>query len=133
LYFAVDKKKLDAFELWTLRRLLRIPWTARRTNASVIKQIKPRHFLETLAVTGKLKYFGHIMRTSDSLEKGLMLGLTDGSRRRGRQRTKWTDEIRRTMTIMNWHDTINATQNRMHWRDLIYKAVENRKRQNENN
>jgi hypothetical protein len=69
------QRKLDAFELWTWRRLLRIPWTA-RTNASVIKQIKPRHSLETLAVIGKLKYFGHIMRTSDSLEKDLMLGLT---------------------------------------------------------
>ena len=72
------------------------------------------------------------MRTSDSLEKHLMLGLTDGSRRGGRQRTKWTDETRRTMT-MNWHDTINATQNRTQWRDMIYKAVENRKRQNKNN
>jgi hypothetical protein len=81
-----DKMKLDAFELWTWRRLLRIPWTA-RTNASVIKQIKPRHSLETLAVIGKFKYFGHIMRTSDSLEKDFMLGLTGGSRR-GRQRTK---------------------------------------------
>jgi hypothetical protein len=57
-----DKRKLDAFELWTWRRLLRIPWTARRTNASVIKQIKPRISLDTLAVIGKLKYFGHIMR-----------------------------------------------------------------------
>jgi hypothetical protein len=82
-----DKSKLYAFELWTSRRQLRIPWTA-RTNASVIKQIKPRHSLETLAVIGKLKYFGHVMRTSDSLEKDLMIGLTDGSRRRGRQRTK---------------------------------------------
>jgi hypothetical protein len=89
---------LDAFKLWTWRRLLRIPWTARRMNALVINQIKPRHSLETLAVIGKLKYFGHIMRTSDSLEKDLMLGLTDGSRRRGKQRTKWIDEIRRTMT-----------------------------------
>jgi hypothetical protein len=71
------------------------------------------------------------MRTSDSLEKDLMLGLTDGSRRRGRQQTKWTDEIQRT-TMMNWHDTINATQNRTQSRDLIYKAMENRKRQNEN-
>jgi hypothetical protein len=68
----VDKRKLDAFELWTWRRLLRIPWTARRTIASVIKEIKPRHSLETLAVIGKLKYFGHIMRTSDSLERDLM-------------------------------------------------------------
>jgi hypothetical protein len=111
-----DKRKLDAFELWTWIRLLRTPWTARRSNASVIKQIKPRHSQETLAVIGKLKYFGHIMHTSDSLEKDLMLGLTDGSRRRGRQQTKWTDKIRRTMT-MNWHDTINATLNRTQWRD----------------
>jgi hypothetical protein len=88
-----EKRKLDAFEQWTWRRLLRILRTARRTNASVINQIKPRHSLETLAVIGKFKYFGHIMRTSDSLEKDLMLGLTDGSRRRGRQRTRWTDEI----------------------------------------
>jgi hypothetical protein len=84
-----DKRKLDAFELWTWRRLLRISWTARRMNTSVITQTKPRHFLETLAVIGKLKYFGHKMSTSDSLEKDLMLELTDGSRRRGRQRTKW--------------------------------------------
>jgi hypothetical protein len=123
--------QLDAFELWTWRRLLRIPRTARMTNALVIKQIKPRHSLETLVVIGKLKYFGHIMHTSDSLEEELMLGLTDSNRRRARQWTKWTDEIRRT-TMMNWHDTINATQNRMQWRDLIYKAVENRKQQNEN-
>jgi hypothetical protein len=94
-----DKRKLDAFELRTWRRLLRIPWTARRTNASVIKQIKPRYSLETLAVRGKLKYFGHIMRMSDSLEKDLLLGLTDGSRRSGRQRTKGTDEIQRTMMM----------------------------------
>jgi hypothetical protein len=71
------------------------------------------------------------MLTSDSLEEDLMLGLTDGSRRRGSQRTKWTGETRRTMT-MNWHDTINVTQSRTQWRDLMYKAVENRKRQNEN-
>jgi hypothetical protein len=99
---------------------------SKKDECIVIKQIKPRHSLETLAVIGKLKYFGHIMRMSNSLEKVMMLGLTDGSRRGGRQRTKWTDEIRRTIT-MNWHDTINATQNRMQWRDLIYKAVENRK------
>jgi hypothetical protein len=121
-----DKRRLDAFELWTWRRLLRIPWTARRMNASVNKQIKPRHSLESLAVIGKLKYFGHIMLTSDSLEKDLMLELADSSRRRGRQRAEWTDEIQKTM-MMNWHDTINATQNRTRWRDLIYKAVENRK------
>jgi hypothetical protein len=121
-----DKRKLDAFELWSWRRVLRIPWRARRSNALVIEQIKPRHSLQTLAVIWKLKYFGHIMRKSDSLEKDLMLGLTDSSRR-GRQRTKWTHEIRRTMT-MNWH-TINATKNRTQWRNLIYMAVENRKRQ----
>jgi hypothetical protein len=76
-----DKRRIEAFELWTWRRLLRIPWTAKRTNALVIKQIKPKHSLETLAVIGKLKYFGHLMRTSDSLEKDLMLGLTERNRR----------------------------------------------------
>jgi hypothetical protein len=84
-----DKRKLDSFQLWTWRRLLRIPRTAKKTNASVINQIKPRHSLETL---GTLKYFGHITHMSDSLEKDLMFGLTDDSRR-GRQRTKWPDEI----------------------------------------
>jgi hypothetical protein len=88
-----DTRKLDAFELWKWRTLLKIPWTARRTNASVINQIKPNHSLETLAVISKLKYFEHIMHTSDSLEKDFMFGLTDGSRRRGRQHTRWTDEI----------------------------------------
>jgi hypothetical protein len=126
-----EKRKLDR-----CLRAMAVEKTAQNTmdskkDALVIKQIKPRHFLETLAVIGKLKYFGHIMRTSDSLEKDLMLGLTDGSRR-GRQQTKWTDEIRRTMT-MNCHDTINATPNRTQCRNLIYKAVDNRKRQNENN
>jgi hypothetical protein len=80
-----DNRKLDAFELWTWRRLLRIPWTAQKTNASMINQIKPWHALETLAVIGIMKYFGHIMRTSDSLEKDLIFGLTEGSKRRGTQ------------------------------------------------
>jgi hypothetical protein len=88
-----DKRKLYAFKLWTWRRLLRIPWVARRTNALVINQMKTRHSLETLAVIGKLKYFRHIMHMSDSFEKDLMFGLTDGSTRRGRQQTKWTDKI----------------------------------------
>jgi hypothetical protein len=115
-----DKRKVEAFELWMWRRLLRIPWTAKKMNALVINQIKPRHSLETLAVIGRLKYFGHVMSTSD-----LMFGLTDSNKRRGRQWTKWTDEMRRTLA-MNWHDIINATQNRTQWSDLIYKAVENR-------
>jgi hypothetical protein len=99
------------------------------SNAAVNKQIKPRHSLETLAVICKLKYFRHTMLTSYSLEKDLMLEFTDGSRRRGRQRPTWTDEMRKTIT-MNWHDNkCLAKQNAME--ELIYKAVENRKRQNE--
>jgi hypothetical protein len=100
-------------------------------NASVITQIKASHALETLAVTGKLKYFRHLTRTSGSLETDLMLGLTDTHRRPGRQWTRWTDEIQRTLTV-NWHNIINATQDRRQWRDL-YKAVEDRKQHNMDN
>jgi len=82
----------------------------RRTNASVISQVKPKHSLGSLAVISKLKHFGLIMRTSDYIEKDLMFGLTDGSSRRGRHRTRWTDEIQGTLT-MNWHDILTAMQN----------------------
>jgi hypothetical protein len=94
--------------------LLRIPWTARRTNAPVIKQIKQQHSLETLDVTGKLNYFRKIMRRSDILEKDLMFGLTDGNRGRRRQRTRWTEGIRGTLKI-NYY---RAKQNAMEGPDL---------------
>ena len=86
-------KKIDAFELWCWRRLLRVPWTARRSNQSILKEISPGCTLEGLMLKLKLQYFGHLMRRVDSLEKTLMLGEIGGRRRRGRQRMRWLDGI----------------------------------------
>ena len=84
---------MDAFELWCWRRLLRVPWTARRSNQSILKEISPRCSLEGLMLKLKLQYFGHLMGRTDSLEKTLMLGKIEGRRRRGRQRVRWLDGI----------------------------------------
>ena len=84
---------VDAFELWCWRRLLRVPWTARRYNQSILKEISPGCSLEGLMLKLKLQYFGHLMRRADSLEKTLMLGEIEGRRRRGRQRKRWLDGI----------------------------------------
>ena len=86
-------RRIDAFELWCWRRLLRVPWTARRSNQSVLKEISPGCSLEGLMLKLKLQYFGHLMRRVDSLEKTLMLGGIGGRRRRGRQRMRWLDGI----------------------------------------
>ena len=86
-------QRLDAFELWCWRRLLRVPWTARRSNQSVLKEISPRCSLEGMMLKLKLQYFGHLMRRADSLEKTLMLGGIGGKRRRGQQRMRWLDSI----------------------------------------
>ena len=86
-------RKIDAFELWCWRRLLRVPWTARRSNQSILKEISPGCFLEGLMLKLKLQYFGHLMRRTDSLENTLMLGKTEGGRRRGRQRMRLLDGI----------------------------------------
>ena len=88
-----EGRRTDAFEWWDRRRLLRISWTARRSNQSILKEINPEHSLEGLMLKLKLQYIGHLMRRADSLEKTLMLGKTEGRRRRGRQRTRWLDGI----------------------------------------
>ena len=88
-----EHRRIDAFELWCWRRLLRVPWTARRSNLSILKEISPEYSLEGLMLKLKLQYFGHLMRRADSLEKTLMLGKTEGRRRRGRQRMRWLDGI----------------------------------------
>ena len=85
--------RIDAFELWCWRRVLRVPWTARRSNQSILKEISPEYSLEGLMLTLKLQYFGHRMERTDSLEKTLMLGKTEGRRRRGQQRMRWLDGI----------------------------------------
>ena len=86
-------QRIDAFELWCCRILLRVPWTARRSNQSIPKEISPRCSLEGLMLKLKLQYFGHLMRRADSLEKTLMLGKIEGRRRRGQQRMRWLDGI----------------------------------------
>ena len=90
-----ERQKIDAFELWCWRRLLRVPWTARRSNQSTLKEISPGCSLERLTL--KLQYFGHLMQRVDSLEKTLMLGGIGGKRRRGRQRMRWLDGITNLM------------------------------------
>ena len=86
-------KKADAFELWCWRRLLRVPWTARRSNQSILKELSPEYSLEGLMLKLKLQYFGHLVRRTDSFEKTLMLGKIEGGRRRGWQRMRWMDGI----------------------------------------
>ena len=88
-----ERRKIDAFELWCWRRLLRVPWTAMRSNQSILKEISPRCSLEGLILKLKLQYFGHLMRRVDSLQKAQMLGGIGGSMKRGRQRMRWLDGI----------------------------------------
>ena len=88
-----ERRRIDAFELWCWRRLLRVPWTARRSSQSTLKEISPGCSLEGLMLKLKLQYFGHLMQRADSFEKTLMLGKIEGRRRRGRQRMTWLDGI----------------------------------------
>ena len=88
-----EHPRIDAFELWCWKRLLRVPWTARRSNQSILKEINPEYSLEGLMLKLKLQYFGHLMPRTDSLEKALMLGKIEGRRRRGRRRMRWLDGV----------------------------------------
>ena len=94
-----ERRRIDAFELWCWRRLLKVPWTARRSNQSILKEISPEYSLEGLMLKLKLRYFGHLMRRTDSFEKTLMLGKIEGRRRRGRQRMRWLDGITDSMDM----------------------------------
>ena len=94
-----EHQRIDAFEVWCWRRLLRVTWTARRSNQSILKEISPEYSLEGLMLKLKLQYFGHLMRRADSLEKTLMLGGIGGRRRRGRQRMRWLNGITTTMDM----------------------------------
>ena len=94
-----ESRRIDAFELWYWRRLLRVPWTARRSNQSIVKEISPGCSLEGHMLKLKLQYFDHLMRRADSMEKTLMLGKIEGRRRRGRQRMRWLDGITISMDV----------------------------------
>ena len=94
-----EHRRIDAFELWNWRRLLRVPWTARRSNQSILKEISPEYLLEGVMLKLKLQYFDHLIGRTDTLEKTLMLGKIEGRRRRGRQRIRWLDGITNLMDM----------------------------------
>ena len=94
-----EHQRIDAFELWCWRRLLRVPWTARRSNQSILKEISPGCSLKGLMLKVKLQYLGHLMRRADSFEKTLMLGKIEGRRRKGRQRMRWLDGVTNSMDM----------------------------------
>ena len=94
-----DHQRIDALELWCWRRLLRVPWTARRSNQSILKKINPEYSLEGLMLKLKLQYFGHLMQRNDSLEKILMLGKIEGKKKRGQQRMRWLNGITNSMDM----------------------------------
>ena len=120
-----EQQRIDAFEMWCWRTLLKVPWTARRLNQSILKETNPEYLLEGLMLKLKLQYFGHLIQTANSLKKTLMLGKIESSRRKGRQRMRWLDGIMDSMN-MSLNKLQEIVKDRETWHAAIHVVTKNR-------
>jgi hypothetical protein len=120
-----ERKKIDSFELWMWRRILRVSWTEKRTNLSVLEDLKPKRSLEVTILQLKLCYFGHVMTAKRSLERDIMLGHVEGHRKQGKPRMRWLDSIKEA-TALRLEDLRKAVQDRKKWHTLVEETTRNR-------